>query len=179
MCPDSETAGYNASGTAVLRAAMPGAGDHDAAEDGVPAGPQVVVLPAVQRVHVPRGAAHRAPVAVLRVPVHAQAAHRARGARLPEQRAQKGDQAAGQAGVRGHVHDRGQRLGGRADIRSDHDRADIGECGPRGVYNKAGAFWATSSGRSEMSGHTDEKSVEFRVFLLNAYRLICEHSRRI
>jgi len=128
MFPDSETpARYNASGTAVLRAAMPGAGDHDAAEDGVPAGPQVVVLPAVQRVHVSRRAAHRAPVAVLRVPVHAQAARRARGARLPKQRSQEGDQAAGQAGVRGHVHDRGQRLGGRADIRSDHDRADIGE----------------------------------------------------
>lgn len=112
----------------MLRAAMPGAGDYDAAEDGVPAGPQVVVLSAVQRVHVPRRAAHRAPVAVLRVPVHAQAARRAGRARVPEhRRAQEGDQAAGQTGVRGHVHDRGQRLGGRTYIRTDHYGPDIGE----------------------------------------------------
>lgn len=128
MFPDqTATARYNASGEAVLRAAMPGAGDDDAAEDRVPAGPQVVVLPAVQRVHVPCRAADRAPMAVLRVPVHAQTARRARGARLPERRAQKGDEAAGQTGVRGHVYDRGQRLGGRTDIRSDHYRADIGK----------------------------------------------------
>lgn len=111
----------------MLRAAMPGASDHHAAEDGVPAGPQVVVLPAVQRVYVSRRAADRTPMAVLRVPVHAQTARRARGARLPELRAQEGDQAAGQTRVRGHVHDRGQRLGGRTDIRSDHYRADIGK----------------------------------------------------
>lgn len=118
---------YNASGKAVLRAAMPGAGDHDAAEDRVPAGPQMVVLPAVQRVHVSRRAADRAAMAVLRVPVHAQTARRARGSRLPEHRAQEGDEAPGQTGVRGHVHDRGQRLGGRTDIRTNHYRADIGK----------------------------------------------------
>lgn len=128
MFPDrTAPARYNASGKAMLRAAMPGTDDHDAAEDRVSAGPQVVVLPAVQRVHVSRWAAHRPPVAVLRVPVHAQAARRARGARLPEQRAQEGAKAAGQTGVRGNVHDRGQRLGGRTDIRTDHHRADIGE----------------------------------------------------
>lgn len=111
----------------MLRAAMPGAGDHDAAEYGVPAGSQVVVLPAVQRVHVSRRAADRAPMAVLRVPVHAQAARRAHRSRLPELRAQEGDEAPGQTGVRRHVHDRGQRLGGRTDIRSDHYRTDIGK----------------------------------------------------
>lgn len=128
MFPDrTAPAWYNASGKAVLRAAMSGAGDDDAAEDRVPAGPEVVVLPAVQRVHVSRRAAHRAPVAVLRVPVHAQATRRARGARLPEQRAQEGAEAAGQTGIRGNVYDRGQRLGGRTDIRTDHYRADIGK----------------------------------------------------
>lgn len=111
----------------MLRAAMPGADDDDAAEDRVPAGPQVVVLPAVQRVHVSRRTADRAPMAVLRVSVHAQAARRARGARLPKQRAQEGTEAAGQTGVRGNVHDRGQRLGGRTNIRTDHYRADIGK----------------------------------------------------
>jgi len=111
----------------MLRAAMPGADDDDAAEDRVPAGPQVVVLPAVQRVHVSRRTADRAPMAVLRVPVHAQAARRARGARLSKQRAQEGTEAAGQTGVRGNVHDRGQRLGGRTNIRTDHYRADIGK----------------------------------------------------
>jgi len=117
----------------MLRAAMPGADDDDAAEDRVPAGPQVVVFPAVQRVHVSRRAADRAPMAVLRVPVHAQAARRTRGARLPEQRAQEGAEAAGQTGVRRNVHDRGQRLGGRTDIRTDYYRADIGE--RRYIYN--------------------------------------------
>ncbi|KAL5232923.1 hypothetical protein ACI65C_000333 [Semiaphis heraclei] len=105
MFPDRTTpARYNASGKAMLRAAMPGADDDDAAEDRVPAGPQVVVLPAVQRVHVSRRTADRAPMAVLRVPVHAQAARRARGARLPKQRAQEGTEAAGQTGVRGNLH---------------------------------------------------------------------------
>lgn len=117
----------NALGTAMLRAAMPRAGDHGAAEKRVPSGTEMVVFPAVQRVHVSRRVAHRAPVAVLRVSVYAQTARRARGARMPELRAQKGDEAPGKTGVRGHVHDRGQRLGGRTDIRSDHYRADIGE----------------------------------------------------
>lgn len=111
----------------MLRAAVPGADDDDAAEDRVSAGPQMVVLSAVQRVHVSRRAADRAPVAVLRVPLHAQAARRARGARLPEHRAQEGDEAARQTRVRGNVHDRGQRLGGRTDIRTNHYRADIGK----------------------------------------------------
>jgi len=118
----------------MLRAAVPGAGDHGAAEDRVLARPQVVVLPVIQRVHVSRRAADRAPMAVLRVPVHAQTARRARGARLPEHRAQERDEAPGQAGVRGHVHDRGQRLGGRTDIRSDYYRADIGEFESRFIY---------------------------------------------
>lgn len=120
----------NASGTAMLRAAMPGAGDYHSAEDRLSAGPQVVVLSAVQRVHVSCRATNRALMAVLRVLVHAQTARRARGARLPKLRAQEGDKAAGQTGVRGHVHDRGQRLGGRTNIRSDHYRTDIGEILP-------------------------------------------------
>lgn len=119
---------YNASGTAVLRAAVPGADDGQPhATHRMPARPQVVVLPVVQRVHVPRRAADRAAMAVLRVPVHAQTARGARRARLPEHRAQEGAEAPGQTGVRGHVHDRGQRLGGRTDIRPDHYRTDIGE----------------------------------------------------
>lgn len=131
MYPDrTAPARYNATGKAVLHAAVPGADDHGGTglrERRMSEAPQVVVLPAVQRVHVSRRAADRAPMAVLRVPVHAQTARRARRARLPEHRAQEGDQAAGQTGVRGHVHDRGQRLGGRTDIRTDHYRADIGE----------------------------------------------------
>jgi len=119
----------------MLRAAVPRAGHHDAAEERVPAGTKVVVLPAVQRVHVSRRVADRASVAVLRLPIHAQTARRARDARLPELRAQEGDEATGQTGVRGHVHDRGQRLGGRTDIRSDHYRTDIGETPPLLAYS--------------------------------------------
>lgn len=86
-----------------------------------------MVLPVVKRVHVSRRAANRASMAVFRVPIHAQTACRTRGAGLPKCRAQEGAEAPGKTGVRGHLHDRGQRLGGRTDIRTDHYRADIGE----------------------------------------------------
>lgn len=86
-------------------------------------GAEVLVLFAVQHMHVPRRPADSARVAPVRVPVLQQ------GSRVWAERSQaEGAEGCptGQAGVRGHVHDRGQGLGGRTHIRTDHHRSHPG-----------------------------------------------------
>lgn len=84
----------------------------------------MVVLPLVVDLHFPRGPAGGAGMARVRVRVLPQGA-RARAQRPQAEGAEGG--AAGQTGVRGHLHDRGQGLGRRAHLRSDHHRTNTGE----------------------------------------------------
>lgn len=84
----------------------------------------MVVLPAVIDRYVPHGAIHRGDMARLRLRMLPQGA--GAGAQRPQAEGAEGG-APGQAGVRGHVHDRGERLGRRAHLRPDHHRPDTGK----------------------------------------------------
>ena len=99
------------------------------------------MLPAVQHLHLLGGPPHRAGVAAVCIPVLPQ------GGAVWAQRPQaEGAEAgsAGQAGVRGHLHDGGQGLGGRADLGADDHGEDTGKAGERGAVTPT-ALWCGES----------------------------------
>lgn len=83
----------------------------------------MVVFPPLVYYHVPRGSAHRGAMAVRGVLLLPQGAG-ACAERSEAERAEGG--ATEQAGVRGDLHDRGERLGRGADLRTDYHRPDPG-----------------------------------------------------
>ncbi|VEN48994.1 unnamed protein product [Callosobruchus maculatus] len=99
----------------------------------LPGDQEVLVLPAVLHLHLPGRPPGGARVAAVRLPVLPQ------GGRTGPQRpqAEGAEGRARQAGVRGHLHDRGQGLGGGAHLRTDHHRQDTG--GPS-IYIKHSIF---------------------------------------
>lgn len=84
----------------------------------------MVVLSAVQHIHLPGRAARRAAMARVRLPVLPEGARA--GAERPEAEGAEG-LPPGQAGLRGDLYDRGEGLGRRTDIGTDHYRSNIGE----------------------------------------------------
>lgn len=90
----------------------------------------MVVLSTVVDFHVPCGVAGRAVMARVRVRLLPQGA--GAGAQRPQAEGAEGG-APGQTGVRGHVHDRSERLGRRTHIRSDHHRTNTGKYTPQSV----------------------------------------------
>lgn len=108
-----------------------GRGRHGGADDDcrrrprwMPQRAQVVVLPALEHLHLPGGLDHRADMARNGLHLLPQGARaraqrpQAKGAALP---------APEQAGVWGHLRHRGQGLGGRAHLRPDHHWTNSGE----------------------------------------------------
>lgn len=84
----------------------------------------MVVLSPVQHIHFPGRPAGRAAMARVRLPVLPE------GARAGSERSEaEGAESLppGQAGLRGHVYDRGEGLGRRADLGTDHYRTNLGE----------------------------------------------------
>ena len=90
----------------------------------MPGRAEVLVLPALQHLHLPGRTAGGARVEGVRVPVLPQG-NRVRPQWSQAEGAEGG--APGQAGVRGHFHDGGQGLGGGADFWTDHHRPNPGE----------------------------------------------------
>lgn len=85
----------------------------------------MVVLSAVVDFHVRCGVARGAVMAGVPVRLLPQGA--GAGAKRPQAEGAEGG-AAEQTRVRGHVHDRSERLGRRTYIRSDHHRTNSGKC---------------------------------------------------
>lgn len=84
----------------------------------------MVVFSAVVDFHVPGGPAGGAGMARVRVRLLPQGA----GAGPERPQAEGAESGApGQTRVRGHLHDRSERLGRRAHLRTDHHRTDIGK----------------------------------------------------
>lgn len=84
----------------------------------------MVVFSPVVHHHVPGGAHGGAGMARVHVRLLPQGA--GAGAQRPQAEGAEGG-APGETGVRGDLHDRSERLGWRAHIRTDHHRTDIGE----------------------------------------------------
>lgn len=84
----------------------------------------MVVLSAVVDFHLPCGVTRGAGMARVRVRLLPQGA--GAGPERPQAEGAEGG-AAGQTRVRGHVHDRSERLGRRTHIRSDHHRTNTGK----------------------------------------------------
>lgn len=105
-----------------LRRAIPFA--YSAVGWRMPQGKTVVVLPPIVCLHLPRWPPHRPPLAGLRLPLLQKGA--GPRSQWPQAEGAEG-RPAGEAGVRGDVYDRGERLGRRAHFGPNHDRQDSGE----------------------------------------------------
>lgn len=97
--------------------------DDRAAPGRLPQGAEMVVLSAVEHLHLPCRAADRAPLACVRLPLLSQGARTI--SKWPEAEGAE-DGPPGQ-GVRGDFYDRGQGLGRRTDFRADHHWTHLGE----------------------------------------------------
>lgn len=97
--------------------------DDRAAPGRLSQGAEMVVLPAVEHLHLPCRAADRAPLACVRLPLLSQGARAI--SKWPEAEGGK-DGPPGQ-GVRGDFYDRGQGLGRRTDFWTDHHWTYLGE----------------------------------------------------
>lgn len=91
----------------------------------LPQCPKMVVLSAVVDIHVPMRAVRGGAMAPLRVLMLPQGA--GAGSQRPQAEGAEGG-TPGETRVRGHVHDRSERLGRRTYIRSDHHRTNTGKC---------------------------------------------------
>lgn len=109
---------------------------------------KMVVFPPLVHIHLPRRPPHRASMAGLRLHVLPQGA----GVLAQRPQTEGAEGRARQAGVRGHLHDRGQRLGRRTHLRTDHHGTDSGTLS---IFNSTSPLLPSVSNRRRVASTAD------------------------